>query len=226
MRNHMTGRSVLPRPRSEGLVVERVGDETVVYDVRTKEAHCLKPLAALVFGAGDGETTVEQAAQRAGVEPEAVIDAVGQLQRLGLLDVPLVVLEDEGSRVSRRDMLRKAGYAGAAAAAAAPLITSIAAPTPAGAQVGNTTIPSGCSGCTNNNDCAGDCCEASTGGLFACRTACCVPKLSACKFCNCDVHEIPLPCDCAVNASSIAGGCPTCPSGHASCCRTNTSGCA
>jgi hypothetical protein len=224
----MTRRSLLPQARPEGLVVEQVGDETVVYDVHTRAAHCLKPLAALVFAAGDGATTVEDAAGRAGVEPEAVIDAVGQLERLGLLDVPLVVVEDDGPGVSRRDMLRNAGYAGAAAAAAAPLITSIAAPTPAGAAAG--TLPSGCSGCTTPSDCtSGICCQAVNfgGADHICNSGCCVPKLSACWFCGCVIdHDSTRHCDCAVLASDLTpASCPTCPSGHPSCCRTTSVGC-
>ena len=83
-----------PVARDEGLLVEQVADETVVYDSRTKAAHCLSPLAAVVFAHCDGHTTVEEltalAAERLGepVDPPLVIDALAQLEERELLAVP------------------------------------------------------------------------------------------------------------------------------------------
>ena len=57
--------SAIARPvaRAEGLIVESVGEETVVYDVNTKEAHCLKPLAAAVFSYANGSNTTADIAE-------------------------------------------------------------------------------------------------------------------------------------------------------------------
>src|SRR5579859_4874757 len=46
-----------PKARTADLVTERVGDELVVYDGRSSEAHCLSPLASAVFVAADGKTS-------------------------------------------------------------------------------------------------------------------------------------------------------------------------
>ena len=82
-----------PVARAEGLLVESVGEETVVYDLDTKEAHCLKSLAAAVFMYADGTKTAsdiaELAAYRMGtpVTEAEVKDAFAQLESCALLDL-------------------------------------------------------------------------------------------------------------------------------------------
>src|SRR5436305_9963595 len=96
-----------PLARSEGLLVESVGDEIVVYDEETKEAHCLKALAATVFEYADGSRTTSDIAELAGrrlgtpVSEPNVSDAVAQLEHAGLLKVPLLVRDGNGGGVSR-----------------------------------------------------------------------------------------------------------------------------
>ena len=103
-----------PVARDEDLLVEHLGDETVVYDNRTKEAHCLSPLAAVVFGQCDGRTTVEGlaelATERLGepVDEAGVIDALAQLQERDLLAIP------PRDGLSRRQMIGKSAAAGGA----------------------------------------------------------------------------------------------------------------
>ena len=144
----------IPVARSEGLLVEPVGSETVIYDLETKQAHCLKPLAALVFESCDGEQSIATIAQLASerlsatVTADEVAEAVSQLESLALLDTPLIVHEGNGAMssngngVSRREMLRRVGFAGAAAAVATPLVTSIVPST----AIGKSPDPWGCSG--------------------------------------------------------------------------------
>ena len=124
-----------PQVRPDGLLVEQVGDEVVVYDTDSKEAHCLSPLAAAVFNHCDGQTRVDHlpAAVSASlgetVDAERVGDALVQLEERKLLAAPVATR----AGVSRRDLLRRTAAVGAAAAAV-PLIVSIVAPTPAAAQ--------------------------------------------------------------------------------------------
>src|SRR5437879_1510583 len=104
-----------PVPRHEDLLVETIGDETAVYDLESKEAHCLKPLAAVVFTTADGRTSAGEIAARAGerlgepVTESQVQEAILQLDATGLLDTPLKV---HNGGFSRRQMIGK----GAAAA--------------------------------------------------------------------------------------------------------------
>jgi hypothetical protein len=148
----------LPVRRDEGLVIEPVGDETVVYDDRTKEAHCLSPLTAVVFAHSDGRTTVEQiavlATDRLGesVDTSSVVEALAQLDDRDLMDF---VPPDGG--LSRRDMIRRSAAA-AGGAAMAPLITSVIAPSAIAASSATCANLLCCPCCTNSDLNIKDCC--------------------------------------------------------------------
>jgi hypothetical protein len=154
-----------PAARDEGLLVETVGDETVVYDLESKEAHCLKPLAATVFAHADGRTSAEELAALAGerlgepVTESQVQEAILQLNATGLLDESLRV---HNGGFSRRQMIGKGAAAGGALVGAT-LITSVMAPVASATQ---TVLPPGaccgplasCNG--DNHRCSSDhCCQ-------------------------------------------------------------------
>jgi hypothetical protein len=232
--------TAVPAARSEGLLIEPIGGETVVYDTHSKQAHCLKPLAAIVFDRSDGSTTVGEiatmAAERLGeaVSDADVADAVAQLEGVGLLQTVLIVRTGDhlnlsnGNGVSRREMIRRAGFVGAGAAVATSLITSVVPPS-AFALSG---IPAGCTGCSKNSDCiSGHCCQSNAGK--SCNQTCCATANNSCHITgctcsiggascltsNCGATEGNCICVCTVCASEETGGiCPTCPSGSTSCC--------
>lgn len=153
----------LPLARTKGLLVESVGEETVVYDTESKEAHCLSPLAATVFACCDGEASVGEVAQLAGgrlgepVDAAGVIAAVAQLQEHALLDRSAV---RTAGGMSRRDLARKTARVGAAAAAT-PLIVSVMAP----AAYAAASCAAACASCTNPTR---TCCTGSCGNQGAC----------------------------------------------------------
>ena len=111
-------------------MIEQVGDETVVLDTESKEAHCLSPLAAAVFAGADGSTRVEDLAERISsddpVSVEQVEAALAQLDERGLLDRPALPA-DPPSGISRRQLVRRTAGA-TAAISAVPLVTSIVTP--------------------------------------------------------------------------------------------------
>jgi hypothetical protein len=217
----MKKRASIPRKRTTGLLVEAVGDEAVVYDLETREAHCLKPLAAVVFECCDGAGSISDLAATASrrlstnVTDDDVAEAVRQLEQLKLLDTPLVVLDGangNGNGVSRREALRRIGFVGATAASAT-LVTSIAVPAVAWAS----GIPAGCSNCGKNSDCAsGHCCQ-SNGGK-QCAQTCCVGGNNSCHFTG-----DPNNPTCTVCISDTGCGtcpCSQCPGGSSPCCTT------
>jgi len=53
----------IPRARREGLVIQELPDEVLVYDRERDKAHCLNQTAALVWGYCDGRTTVPMMAR-------------------------------------------------------------------------------------------------------------------------------------------------------------------
>src|SRR5438105_3324576 len=99
--------------RSDGLVVQDMGDELLVYDRREDVAHCLSGAAASVWrGCQDGATRDELAAG-ADLGDGLVDAALEELAAKQLLDAPL-----GRSGVTRRHALRRMAGVGAAAVAA------------------------------------------------------------------------------------------------------------
>jgi hypothetical protein len=139
--------------RTEGLVVEEIGDELVVYDLDTDEAHSLDSSAAAIWRACDGTATPPAIAARLNLDDAAVQATLTHLAELDLLtgEAPAVTVTH-----SRRAVLRRGLVAGAAGAAAIPVIRSIVTPAPAHAQSGG-LIPIG-EPCTTSSQCVGGCC--------------------------------------------------------------------
>jgi coenzyme PQQ synthesis protein D (PqqD) len=119
-----------PRARKEGLVIEELPNEMLVYDLKRDKAHCLNPMAALVWRHCDGETSVAemvrllQAELKTSVDEELVWLALDQLEKSFLLQERLT--RSLGARLSRREVVRRLGLT---AGVTLPLITSILAPT-------------------------------------------------------------------------------------------------
>jgi len=136
-----------PVARTDGLVVREIGDETLVYDTRQHRAHCLNPTAALVFRHSDGTRTAGEIAgliggsTPQGADEERVETALERLREAGLLAGEYRAAR-RGS-ASRREVLRRVGLG---AALLAPIVTSLAVPTPAEAA----------SPCIPEADCAGN----------------------------------------------------------------------
>jgi len=129
---------MLPLARREGLRVEELSDELMVYDVDRHKAHCLSPLAAMVWRYCEGRKTVEEipaGLQRNGVkaDEEMVWTVLHRLGKRALLQERIALPED-AIRSSRRELMRKIFAAGGIYAV---LITTIFALTPACAKSGS-----------------------------------------------------------------------------------------
>ncbi len=139
----------MPRARQDELIVQSIGDETVVYDERHSRVHRLNRTAALVWSHCDGERTVaalasvmrQEAGQDGGnsagensvwensVWENSVWLALDRLEKAHLLQDPLVK-PARAAPITRRDVLRQAALAGGLPLLL-PAIQSIVAPTPA-----------------------------------------------------------------------------------------------
>lgn len=128
----MNERALNSALKRKDTIVRQVGDEFLVYDLKTNKAHCLNRIAAEVWMLCDGKTTVAEIVRKVGETKssvdEAVIElALSRLQEAGLID------QDSGAEPmipSRRVALRKM----ATAALALPLVTTILVPTAAQAS--------------------------------------------------------------------------------------------
>ncbi|MFY9607467.1 MAG: PqqD family protein [Blastocatellia bacterium] len=120
----------IPRAREEGLVVQEMPDELLVYDLARHKAHCLNQTAALVWKRCDGKTSSKQIAHLLEKHTECPVDeavvllAFDQLAKAHLLQAEAGKwLESAG--ISRREVIRRIGVA---AAVSLPIVTSIIAP--------------------------------------------------------------------------------------------------
>lgn len=117
-----------PRRREDRLLVRELEDEILVYDLVRYRAYCLNATAALVWRRCDGKTPVEEMTEHArdtlGLADAGPVVrlALRQLSRASLVDLPA---RGADLRCTRRDVLRKLG----AAAALAPVVMGIVAPT-------------------------------------------------------------------------------------------------
>jgi hypothetical protein len=166
----MDGATRLPLARSEGLVVEELGDEVLVYDLSVKNAHCLSPTAASVWRRCDGRTPPPALARDLGLDQDQIAQALDELDRADLLVSPVVA----GDGLSRRELgLRVTKVA--AGAAVLPLVLSIAAP--AAAATASEVAICRSLGTIENNECGG--CNAG-GSPTVC---CCCHYAPGKKFC-------------------------------------------
>jgi hypothetical protein len=152
----VTERQSLPQNRQEGLMVETVETEVLVYDVERAQANCLNQTAALVWQNADGKTSVPQLAQKLSQELSAPVDegvvwyALDQLNKKHLLQGEFHVPAQMGN--SRREFLKRAALVGAVVAV--PAVVAMVAPTAAQAA---TCVASG-QACTSGPNCCSTVC--------------------------------------------------------------------
>lgn len=157
-----------PRARREGLNIQAIGNEVLVYDAAKETAHALNAPAAFVWQHADGTRTVDEIASEmtrefgAPADTQVVWYALEQLKRRQLLEtqgsVPL-------QGMTRRQFLKRA----TAGAVLLAVVATIVAPTPAHAQ-------SGCVGM--GGDCTG------LGAVCCAGLGCCVGAGPTCElFC-------------------------------------------
>ncbi|HSF29055.1 MAG TPA: PqqD family protein [Candidatus Tectomicrobia bacterium] len=145
-----------PSARTEGIVVQALPDEVLVYDLERHKAHCLNRTAALIWKQCNGQTSVTEMICILEQElktpvPEGVVWlALRQLGRAHLL-AERVDRSAGQAMMSRRAVIRRLGWG---AALTLPLVTSIVAPTAVEAA---TCLPS-LSPCTSGAQCCSGLC--------------------------------------------------------------------
>ncbi|MDT4953784.1 MAG: hypothetical protein QOJ02_1922 [Acidobacteriota bacterium] len=149
---------IAPLARKEGLLVQELPHEVLVYDSERHKAHCLNPTAALVWKHCDGRTSVSEIARllekslgTGAVDEDVVWCALNQLEKDHLLEEKLawpIGME----RISRRTLMRRVGIA----VVLLPVITTIVAPT----------------ALAGSSNCVGDRQPCTPGGLDCCVGSC------------------------------------------------------
>lgn len=146
-----------PRARKQGLVVQALPDETLVYDLDRDRAHCLNQTASLVWRRCDGRTTTKEIARylsqsvKQPVTEQIVWLALDQLDRNHLLSEESFISKTVAG-MNRREVVRALGLT---AAIAIPAVVSIVAPLPAQAATGCVSTGGSCA--ANPNICCSGC---------------------------------------------------------------------
>jgi hypothetical protein len=158
-----------PRARTEGLVINDLTDEVLVYDLKRDKAHCLNQTAAAVWKLCDGQRTAAEIAlaisrqtadgRRQELEPGGRHVMTQQMVWLALEQLGRDHLLEERMKwpaaiphLSRREVMRL----GLGAAIAVPIIVSISAPLPA--QAG--TCKAKNANCSTGAECCSKACVA------------------------------------------------------------------
>jgi hypothetical protein len=153
------GDSQNPVARKDGLIIQEMAGEVLVYDTAIHKAFCLNETAAAVWKHCDGNNSVDNIAAsmreefKAEIPEDLVLMALGQLEKDHLLEsfsAPMV------SQITRRAAMRK--IAAASVVMSLPVIASLAVPANAGVasacaciNPGNCAAQTGCSSLVNCN---------------------------------------------------------------------------
>jgi len=176
-----------PLARSKDLVVQKAGNEVLVYDLSNDTAACLNETSALIWENCDGkkslleiQTLVEKKFGEL-VSEDFIKFAVDQLQKENLLDNKEELLTGFDG-LSRREVIRRVGFT---SMVALPIIASLTAPSAVFAQ----------SSCNTGN---------------ACECILAVPAMDPCNIVNLGGCNAFAGCTCMSTAGGTGPGTGTC----------------
>lgn len=159
-----------PKSRDNGVVVQELGKEVLIYDLDNHRGYSLNETSAIIWKLCDGKTSVEQMSRLlAGqlnnhVSKEVVWLALDSFKKNNLL-VNSESIEIEFNGLTRRQVIRKVGLA---SMIALPIISSIVAPTAAQSA----SVLALNATCTSSGQCASGNCQTGTAQPGP---RCCVP---------------------------------------------------
>ena len=165
--------------REEGLVIQELTDEVLVYDLKRQKAHYLNKTAALIWNHCDGQKTVAEIAthlqQQTGmaVNEDVVWYGLDKLSQANLLEKRV---SSPVTSVTRRSLMRQLGQG---ALIAIPVIGSLVAPTAtyaASVISARGTSPGNCTNIPKN--CTGFCCATGPKANLLCS------EIGATRDCN------------------------------------------
>src|SRR3954464_15902552 len=108
----------LPRARTQGLVVRTIEDETLVYDLESRETLCLDAKLAAVWTHCDGKTSIDDLgkliapAEKSDTRRDLAWIAIEQLRAEGLLLGDTVPAQNKFRGVEPGEMIVRSGAIG------------------------------------------------------------------------------------------------------------------
>ncbi len=151
----------IPIARKNGIIVQRLEDETLVYDLENNRAMCLNKTAAEVWRNCDGKNTVLDIRDILSIKLKTNVTigvvelALDQLSKEKLIDSNLQI-DLISSRESRRGVIKKLGLA---SSVALPMIAAIVAPRVINAQSSMVPLLANGQPCTSSTQCLNMCCD-------------------------------------------------------------------
>ena len=157
-----------PIARKSDLVIQEAGDELLIYDLKTNKAYCLNETSAIVWQLCDGDNSIEKIANEMSKQLKVEISedfvwlAIDQLNKDELIE-NVENLNNQSANLSRREIIRKVGFA---SAVALPIVSGIIAPKAISAQSGGLPLFATCTGpncapgltCRRTFTCTGNSC--------------------------------------------------------------------
>jgi hypothetical protein len=148
-----------PTARSSDLLTEEIGGELLVFDILSNRAHCLNGSAAAIWQHCDGSRSLAAIAEQ--LFPALERSEGEQMVRVGVERLRRRQLlknspHDPAVDLSKRHLIKKMAIVAAAAGIAAPIVSSVVAPTPAYAF---SCLPRGMVCSSGVNCCSGSCVE-------------------------------------------------------------------
>lgn len=134
-----------PIARKDGMVIQEMPEEVLVYDLDTNKAHCLNQTAAFVWKSCDGNNSISDIADlfenESGnkINEDLIWLAIDQLSDKDLLEGEFTT-KFKGQ--NRREIIKKIGLV---TVVALPLVASLTAPT--------SVLASASCACSGDNDC-------------------------------------------------------------------------
>lgn len=197
----------IPKVRSENIVVQDLGNEILIYDLKVDKAFCLNEVSKIVWQACDGRQTISEIIEDVGFKlnsppnEDLVWFALNQLNKENLLENG-ENLPNHFAGMSRREVIKKIGLG---TMMALPIVASMVAPTSfhAASLVCNTTPGMTCT-CTFMNAAArmtGICGNPGVGGIENVST-CNAPTAN----CDCNITNITNP-NCTGGNTICTGMC-------------------
>lgn len=115
-----------PVARTEGLVVQEMPDEVLVYDMKSNQAHCLNTTAAFIWQSCSGTNSVSDIERMLAEKNDVAIDV--DLVRLGIDELAtrgLINNPAPASGLNRREVIKRIGLA---SVIAVPVVASLVTP--------------------------------------------------------------------------------------------------
>ena len=116
---------LLPVARTEDLVVQQLDQEILIYDLKTNKAYCLNETSSIIFQACAKNTSFGELKRMHKFSEDIIFLALDELRRENLL-AENQQYNSPFSGMSRREAIRKVGFA---SVAALPVIAFLVAPT-------------------------------------------------------------------------------------------------